>query len=292
MDPVIHRFSSHCGRLELAARLFDHAGSGTSPVPLLMMHGLTRNSRDFEPLADILAPHYRLIVPDQRGRGLSARDPDPANYRIDLYMQDMFSLLDGLGIEKVAIIGTSMGGLMGMGMAAMRPSAITALVLNDIGPALEPEGLARIQGYVGDAGPAPDWESAAQRCAAINGPAFPRYGPDQWIAFARRTWVETARGIELDYDPAIAASIAPSSEGTPAPTIPPALWPLWQALDALPVLTVRGALSDLLSQATVEEMARTHAGPFAFAQVPDVGHAPILDEPEARDAIVRFLAEA
>jgi len=283
MDHDVHRFRSACGRLELAARIY--AGDGPA---VLMMHGLTRNSADFEPLAAHLAGRYRMIVPDQRGRGLSQWDADPANYRPDVYAQDMLAMLDGLGIGRVAAIGTSMGGLMAMVMNAMRPGLFSAVVMNDVGPVLELEGIARIQSYVGPAGPMRDWTEAAARCRAVNATAFPDFGSADWLAFARRLCAEQPDGtIALAYDPAIAASIA----GDEPQTVPPNLWPLWEMMDAVPVLVVRGELSDLLSCQTAAEMARRHRGACTMVEVPRVGHAPILDEAPAIAAIDAFLAE-
>ncbi len=282
MDYTVHRYRSACGQLDLAARLYDGAGP-----PLLLMHGLTRNSADFEPLAAHLAGHYRLIVPDQRGRGLSDWDQDAANYRPDVYAADMFALLDGLGIASVGVIGTSMGGLIAMVMTAMRPEALRCLVLNDVGPVLDPAGLARIQGYVGPSAPFASWDEAAARCRANNAEAFPDFDDAAWLAFARRTCVAQADGrVAFAYDPQIAQGVA----GTSPATVPPDLWPLWALLDAKPVLTIRGALSDLLSAATVAEMGERHSGAFVQAEVPRVGHAPILDEPAALGAIREFLA--
>lgn len=275
-------YASADGRLELFAR--DYPGEGP---PLLLMHGLTRNSADFEPLVSHLAGRYRLVVPDQRGRGLSQWDPDPAQYRPDVYAADMFALLDSLGIAEVGMIGTSMGGLMAMVMGAMQAVRVRGVVLNDIGPVLEPEGMARIQGYVGPGPSFASWTEAAERCAAINHEAFPDFADGDWLAFAGRTCSEGADGrIAFAYDPAIAHGL---SDEQPQ-TVPPDLWPLWDSLDALPVLSVRGALSDLLSADTVEEMARRHSGPFAAVDIPARGHAPLLDEPEALAAIVPFLA--
>jgi len=278
-----HRYRSACGRLELYARVYE----GEGPA-LLLMHGLTRNSADFEPLAAHLAGRYRLVVPDQRGRGISAYDPDPDNYRPDVYAADMFALLDDLGIASAGLIGTSMGGLMAMIMAATQPARVPAMVLNDVGPRIEAAGLARIQGYVGPSGDAADWAEAAARCAAINGAAFPDFAEADWLAFARRTCAATPEGrLRLAYDPAIAASV----KGDSPATVPPDLWPLWDMLAALPVLVIRGALSDLLSAETVAEMGDRHAGPFAAVSVPKRGHAPMLDEPAALAAITRFLEE-
>lgn len=278
-----YRYRSVCGRLELAAR--DYPAADPAAPALVMMHGLTRNSADFEPLAAHLAGRYRLIVPDQRGRGLSGWDPDPAQYRPDVYAQDMLALLDGLGIARAGLIGTSMGGLMALVMNALRPGLASAIVFNDIGPVLDPAGLARIQGYVGPAGAMADWAAAAARCRAINAPAFPDFGGADWAAFARRTCRENPDGsVSFAYDPAISDSIA----GDDPQTVPADLWPLWELLGDVPVLVVRGALSDLLSAETEQEMARRHAGPYASVEVPRVGHAPILDEPVALAAIKAF----
>ncbi|APE29038.1 alpha/beta fold hydrolase [Aurantiacibacter gangjinensis] len=277
-----HYYTSGCGQLRLFAR--DYGGGGP---PLLLMHGLTRNSGDFEPLAAHLSPRYRLIVPDQRGRGSSDYDPDPANYRPDVYAADMFVLLDSLSIAKPGVIGTSMGGLIAMVMNAMRPGEFPAVVFNDIGPELDPAGLARIGGYVGGPADFADWDAAAAACAKINTDAFPDFGKADWQAWARRTCREMPGGfIAFAYDPAIAQAFA-ESDSEPQPD----LWPLWEALGDTPVLVVRGALSDLLSAGTVETMKARHSGSITFVEVPQRGHAPLLDEPLALGAITDFLAE-
>ena len=282
----LHRYISADGRLELAARDYPADQNG-APV-LLLMHGLTRNSADFSPLAEHLAGAYRLIVPDQRGRGLSQWDSDAANYRPDIYVQDMFALLGELSVTQAGLIGTSMGGLMAMVMAAMQPERVCAMVLNDIGPVLEAEGIARIQSYVGPGGVMADWDEAAQRIAASNASAFPDYGPHEWQAFAQRTCKENPDGtISFAYDPAIADSM----NGENPSTVPPDLWPLWDGLQAIPTLVIRGGISDLLSAETVTEMERRHSGLFEAVEIPNIGHAPMLDEPAALDAILPFLAE-
>ena len=277
-----HRYASACGKLELFAR--DYGGDGK---PLLLMHGLTRNSGDFAPLAKHLAGAYRLIAPDQRGRGLSQQDPDPGNYRPDIYAQDMFALLASLEIKSPALIGTSMGGLMAMVMNAMAPGIFPAMIFNDVGPQLAAEGLARIGSYVGGGEAFPDWSAAARACAAINGDAFPDFGDSDWQDWARRTCRELPDGqVEFAYDKAIANGFAEIGD-TPQPD----LWPLWQMLGKTPALVIRGAMSDLLSPATLARMEAEHQGPFAKAIVANRGHAPLLDEPEAVSAIRSFLAE-
>lgn len=274
-------FPSADGRLQLYAR--DYAGSGPA---LVMMHGLTRNSSDFASLAERLAGRYRVIVPEQRGRGASQWDSDPANYTPATYCGDMIALFARLGLERPVLIGTSMGGLMSMVMGSMTPAAFRGIVINDIGPVVEQAGLDRIAQYVGLAGDVADWVGAAEYARATNGYAFPDYGDADWMAFARRLFREDESGTpRLAYDPAIARGL----EGDQPSTVPPDLWPMWDALAPLPILAIRGAISDIMSAETLAEMGRRHPGMEAV-EVGGVGHAPMLDEPAALEAIERFLA--
>jgi pimeloyl-ACP methyl ester carboxylesterase len=286
MDYREHRYMSACGQLELFARDYPAAGNGDVPS-LLLMHGLTRNSGDFEPLAARLAGDYRLIVPDMRGRGLSQYDPDPSQYRPDVYAADMFALLQSLGIGHPGLIGTSMGGLIAMVMNAMKPGTFPGIVFNDVGPVLDMDGLGRIGSYVGSEKAFLDWDSAAKACSAINASAFPDYKDADWQAWARRTCRELPDGrVTFAYDPAIADSLGDVIE-QPQPDI----WPLWDALGETPVLVIRGALSDLLAADTVSAMRKRHRGPFIHVDVPNRGHAPMLDEPVSLAAIGDFLGE-
>lgn len=272
------RFPGADGRLSLFAR--DYGGEG---VPLVLMHGLTRNSADFESLASRLQGRFRVVVPDQRGRGQSDRDDNPANYALPMLCADTLGLIARTGLDRPVLVGTSMGGLMAMGMAAANPAAFRGLVLNDVGPQVEAEGLARIAGYAGKAEAIASWDEAAAYARRINETAFPHYTQAQWQAFARRMFREQPDGsLVLDYDPAIA------SAGGDAPI--PDLWPVWEALASLPVLAIRGGTSDILSAATLVRMAERHPRMTACT-VPGVGHAPMLDEPEAIAAIEAFLAQ-
>jgi len=284
-----HRFRSADGRLDLFARDYrpdDRADGGVGEgLPLLLMHGLTRNSADFEPLVPHLSGR-RLIVPDQRGRGLSDYDDDPALYRLDIYVADMFALMDGLGIDRFGIVGTSMGGLMGMVMAAFQPARIAALALNDIGPVVDDEGMERIRGYVGPRKePAKSWEEMAERFKAVNAQAFLDFGQDDWLAFARRTSRQDGDLVVTAFDPAISQGISAENDAV----VPDNLWPVWDAVSTVPALVIRGAVSDLLSAETVSEMARRHEAAFASTEVPLRGHAPLLDEPAALAALLPFL---
>ncbi len=282
------RYPSADNRLELFARDYPVSPSIKAGCPLLMMHGLTRNSADFEPLIHALAPERRMIVADQRGRGKSQYDPSLESYRPDVYVEDMWKLMDRLELEKFICVGTSMGGLMSMLMGSQKPERIAGIVLNDIGPLVNEEGLDRIRSYVGGGDPMKDWEAAAHRCGEINQDAFDGFWAEDWRAFADRTCEETADGhVRFAYDPAIALGMA--AEDTTA--VPPDLWPVWDSLSALPLLVIRGAKSDLLSAETVAEMHRRHPDDFTSVEIPGRGHAPLLDEPEAVSAIRAFLDE-
>jgi len=289
------RFWTSADGLTLHARDYPPA-SGPAVVPVICLHGLTRNARDFEDLAPRLAAQGRRVLAlDVRGRGQSDWDPQPMRYQPAVYAGDVLALMDAAGIARAAFIGTSMGGLITMVVASLRPLAVAAAALNDVGPELAPEGLARIGGYTGNGPVVADWQGAADYARFINQAAFPHYGAGQWAAFARRLFRDKDGVPVLDYDPAIAVAFKPP-EGQPAPP-PPNLWPLFQALaftaapSPRPLLTIRGAISDLLAPETLDKM-RLAAPHMAVAEVAGVGHAPMLDEPEARAAIDAWLKDA
>ncbi len=259
----------------------DNAG-----LTVLCLPGLTRNSADFEDLAERLRGRFRIVAMDPRGRGRSDYDWDPTNYQLKTYVADAFALLDAMGIDRVALVGTSMGGLMSMLMTATAPQRVRGLVLNDVGPVVEASGLARIQGYVGKQHPVTSWEDAVAVAKANNGAAFPHLSEAQWLAFARRIFRENAEGRpELAYDPAISQPIKQDQQAA----VPMDLWEVFDTLKAKPLLVIRGALSDILSAETVAQMAARH-GSMEQAEVAGVGHAPLLTEPQAVGAIEEFLA--
>ena len=253
-------------------------------TPVLCVPGLTRNARDFAALAERLAGERRVIVAELRGRGESAWASDPMTYVPPVYAGDVRALIGELGIGPVALFGTSLGGIVAMLLGAIDPALLAGVLLNDIGPVLEPDGIARIVAYVGGATVWPDWEAAAATQAAVHGPAYPDYGSAEWLAMARRLCRETADGIVLDYDPAIAA---PFSVPPPDPTPDP--WPLLDGLADKPVLLVRGGLSDILGAATAARMAERLPG-MELVEIPRVGHAPTLGEADCARAIARLLA--
>lgn len=253
-------------------------------LPVLCLHGLTRNARDFAGLAEDLAPRCRVIVPEMRGRGLSDYSPISDTYSPVTYVADVERLLAEQGITRFIAIGTSMGGLMTMLMAQAQPGRIAAVVMNDIGPEVDAGGLARISGYVGQGRSYPTWVHAARGLEAVHAPAFPDYDLDQWLEMAKRTMVVTQNGrISYDYDMAIAEPF-----GKPGNAAPPNLWLAFEALQNVPMLLVRGELSDLLSADTVKRMGLRNPAMRTII-VPRVGHAPTLDEPEVRAAIHALL---
>ncbi|WP_293610989.1 alpha/beta hydrolase [Ponticaulis sp.] len=266
-------------------------GPEDAPITALCMHGLTRNHKDFEPMIEALLKlrsDVRFIAVDVRGRALSDKDPNPENYTPLVYAQDMVALLDHLGLEKVFLIGTSMGGLMSMILMTMIPQRVHGVVLNDIGPVLMKKGLDRIQSYVGGTTIKDSWEEAANAVASVQKVAFPDYTDEQWMAFAKRTYRELEDGrVELDYDPEISRSV---KEVRPNIFTNMAMWKLFRAMKPVPMLLVRGELSDLLSPKNANKMVRKH-GNAKLVTVARVGHTPLLDEPTVVEALNEFLSQ-
>ncbi len=259
---------------------------GGAKTPVLCIPGLTRNASDFDDLAPKIAAAGRdVITVSLRGRGRSDRDPDYLNYHPEIYRDDILSVLDAFGVRQAIFVGTSLGGIVTMVTHGTAPERIRAAVLNDVGPELAPEGIARIAGYVGaGGGPAASLEEAAERIQAINGVAFPDASDAEWLVFARRTFRETATGEwVLDYDPNIARALM---ERGPAPD----LWPAFESMNKTPTLVLRGALSDLLSPEIVGKMRDAHPT-FDYAEVPRIGHAPMMTEPVAWAALDKFLTK-
>lgn len=265
----------------------DYAGpDGYDGPPVVCLHGLTRNARDFSRLAEHLSASRRVIVPEMRGRGQSDYAPDPSTYHGGQYADDVKRLLDELGIDRFISVGTSMGGLITMIFAAANPGRLAAVVMNDIGPEINPAGIERINGYVGQGRSYPTWVHAARSLCEVHSAAFPEFGLDQWLEMAKRTLVVSQNGrISYDYDMAIAEPFKKADNAAP-----PNLWLAFEALRGVPMLLVRGELSDLLTTETVKQMAARNPA-MTSVTVPQVGHAPTLDEPEARTAIDALLKQ-
>jgi pimeloyl-ACP methyl ester carboxylesterase len=257
-------------------------------LPIICVPGLTRNCRDFSDFAP-WAAHlgHRVLAVSLRGRGLSDRDPKPRRYRPTTYARDVIGLLDAAGIDRAIFVGTSLGGLVTMEAAKQANGRVAAAILNDIGPTVDKTGLARIASYAGTAAPVTDWQSAAAHCKHINGIAFPDFEDENWQRLARWTFREGPDGNPvIDYDHAIFRPV-------PAWALGIMEWLLWRQFRHLakrrPVLAIRGGLSDILSSETLTAMRDT-SPTVSTVEVPRVGHAPTLSEPEAHQAIRAFLA--
>ena len=275
--------------LAMHVRFYPVPGSQLRPV--LCLPGLTRNGRDFEVIAEALSapkqsgagrPVYTL---DFRGRGLSDHDPDPKNDTVPVEAHDVIDVMTALGLHGAAIIGTSRGGLVAMVLAALQPTALGPVVLNDIGPVIEREGLMRIASYVGRTPAVGTWSEATAIVREIDQRQFPLVTGEGWERLARQRYNDKDGRPVPGYDKALSHSISVLDGPVPA------LWPQFEALKCVPVLVLRGALSDLLSAATVAEMAKRHPR-LAAMTVASEGHAPLLQDTTTISAISRFLASA
>jgi len=262
----------------------DYPGDAGKP-PLLCLPGLTRNSKDFTQLAEHISPRFRVLALEFRGRAMSDYDPVPARYNPLTYAQDVIQLLDQLDILQAIFVGTSLGGLVTMTVAAIAPQRIAATVLNDIGPEIAVAGVDRIKSYVGKGMRFQNWDDAAEAVAANNAHAFENYAHDDWVRMAQRNCREENGEIVFDYDMAIAL---PFNTAGPTPNVD--MWPFFQTLAQKPLLVIRGAKSDLLAAEALERM-HAAAPNMRSAVVRGVGHAPELNEPEAVEAIDAFLGE-
>jgi pimeloyl-ACP methyl ester carboxylesterase len=259
-------------------------------LPVVCLPGLARTTADFEALGAALAGDAkrprRVLALDYRGRGLSDHDPDADHYSVAVELDDVLAVLTARAVPSAVIVGTSRGGLIAMTLAAVRPAAIAGVVLNDIGPVIEPHGLLRIKGYVGKLAQPRDLAEGADILRRASGGQFPRLGEADWLAAAQRTWREQDGRLVLAYDPRLARTLESFDPDQPLP----ALWPQFDALAQVPVMVIRGANSDILSVATVEAM-RARRRDMTILEIPDQGHAPLLAEPETIARIASFIAE-
>ncbi|CUK12870.1 Tropinesterase [Ruegeria denitrificans] len=262
---------------------FEDTGTGT---PVLCLAGLTRNSRDFA----FLAPHItdlRMITMDYRGRGQSDHDPDYINYNIIRESLDVVELLDHLGLDRVAILGTSRGGLIAMTLAVSHPERLSGVVLNDVGPVIESVGIAKIMEYVGKQPVSKTYDEAALVLQQAMEQQFPGVSLARWRQQADFQYEQTQNGLTLRYDPALrTALLEQAAAGTP-----PDLWMFFEALRGIPTGVIRGANSDVLGKDTLAEMHKRHSG-LISAEIPDRGHVPFLDEPQSLALIRNVLDTA
>lgn len=274
-----HFFMSADG-LNIYYRDFGSQNEGT---PVICLPGLTRNSRDFEDLAPRIANRRRVITIDFRGRGYSDYDSNWQNYNPLTYVADVWTLLDLLKIRRVIVVGTSLGGLCAMLMAAQQPERLAAVIMNDIGPEIGPAGLARIQEYTGRLGPVTSWEEAAAQAKDIYGHWLQGLDDDDFMRFARRGYREIENATpRVDMDANIGRAIREvgPQKGDP--------WQLFAALRDIPVTLLWGVLSDILTADIIEKMQAAKPD-LAVVPVANRGHVPLLDEAECLSAIDALL---
>ncbi len=286
-DPTFtSRFVLASDGLRLHAR--DYGPRDSDAIPVVCLPGLTRNAADFDMLALALSQGEtnkarRVLVLDYRGRGLSDWDA-AAHYDMPTESADILSVLDACGIHRAIFVGTSRGGLHTMVLAVVRPTILHAIVLNDVGPVIEAQGLARIKTYVGKLPPPSDWADALDMIKRMNGQLFPAIGDDTWRVFLRQTFEEKDGRLAARYDPKLADTLKDFDIEKPLPD----LWPQFEALKAVPILALRGANSDLLSPQTLAEMQKRHPNCDAHI-VAGEAHAPLLMDAESLDRIVKFI---
>ncbi|WP_428926409.1 alpha/beta fold hydrolase [Marinibacterium sp. SX1] len=259
--------------------------TGTGPA-LLCLAGLTRNSRDFDPLRAAL-DGVQVITLDYRGRGLSEFDEDHANYNVLREGRDTLELIAHLGLDRVTVLGTSRGGLIAMALAAGHREKLAGVILNDVGPEVGPAGIARIMEHLGQAPAVPDLDAEAARMQADTRHSFPGVPLARWRQQAEAQYRETEEGLALRYDPHLRHAILEQAAAEATPD----LWLFFEALKTLPVGLLHGVNSDILLPETVAEMRRRHPG-LIVAEVADRGHVPFLDEPQSLDVIRAVLTEA
>ena len=259
-----------------------------SALPVVCLPGLARTAADFDPLATALAADPakpRLVLAlDYRGHGQSAYDRNSDNYTLPVALADLSAVLIALEIAPAIFVGTSYGGLLAMMLAVQRPTAIAGVILNDIGPVVEPHGLVRLKGYIGKLPVPRDFEEGGEILRWLFEAQFPKLAPQEWIAFAQRTWREHGGRLLTDHDPKLAQTLQGADMQHP-----PTLWTHFDALARVPLMVIRGAKSDMLASSTLDAML-SRRRELQIALVPDQGHPPLLTDPKLIRRIAAFVA--
>ncbi len=282
------RFSA-CDGLQLYARDYGHDDPRTAAsLPVVCLPGLSRNSRDFHLLATRLSTHpekpRRIVALDYRGRGFSDWDPDKSRYQLPVEAEDVVSACAALDVPRAIFIGTSRGGLILHLLAAMCPDLLAAVVLNDIGPVIEIEGLLQIRQYLEAQPKLRSWEEAVESLSRVHGATFPALDDTDWRDMAEAIFRQKDGMIAADFDPALIEPLKSMNANTPVPD----LWALYEGFRAMPLMVIRGENSSILSQATVVEMERRHPD-MQSVTAKGQGHAPLLHRADLLSEITRFI---
>jgi pimeloyl-ACP methyl ester carboxylesterase len=287
----VERFVTAQDGLKLFVKTYSPAEKKGARTPVLCLPGLSRNSRDFDELAEWLASPAggarEVITPDYRGRGRSGHDKDWKNYTLATETADILDIMTALNIEHVHVIGTSRGGLIAMLMGASRPGLLRSVVLNDVGPRVDPQGLVRIKRMLNEPLEPASFVEAAGMLKRMLEAAFPALSQDDWEAFAHRTFAATDKGLAMDFDKKLARTLDPIEIDTPTAEA----WQLFETLKPVPVLCLRAENSDILSTETISKMRRRHPE-FTTMTVPGVGHAPLLRDEPTMSRIGEFIRDA
>lgn len=283
MGEPVSRFVTASDGLRLHAR--DYGDPLAAALPVVCLPGLSRTAEDFDVLARRLgADGRRVLALDYRGRGLSAWDPNPDNYDLRIESSDVTDVLTALGVDRAVFVGTSRGGLHIMLLGALRPAFLAGAVLNDIGPVIAPAGLGRIKGYIGKLPSPTSWDEAVTTLKRIAAGHFTDLTPDEWLSYARLTFLEEGGTLRSRYDPGLMHNLAKMDLDAI-----PELWPQFDGLAHIPLLVIRGGNSDLLTAETAEAMVARHPG-ATLVTVPGQGHAPLLIDKPTIDRIAAFVA--
>ncbi|MBQ8107020.1 MAG: alpha/beta hydrolase [Afipia sp.] len=280
-------FCQSADGLKLHAKVI---GPDNAALPVLCLPGLTRTTDDFDDIARAIATSpsapRKVVAVDYRGRGLSDYDPDPAKYAVPVELGDVLAIAASLGITRAILLGTSRGGLISMALAAAQPQLLAGVILNDIGPALEMEGLIKIKGYIANPPPRQTWDEAARGLKELFGSVFPSLTDADWMTWAHRAFREKAGGgLERTYDLKLAHTLDGLDPASPLPQV----WELFDAMAGVPLMLIHGGLSDLLSVQGVQDMIARRPD-IDLVTVPDQGHAPLLADKPTMDRIVAFCA--
>lgn len=280
-----HREHTYLSRDGLTL-FYREYGESNDGLPVVCLPGITRNSRDFEHIAAHLGMQYRVLAVDLRGRGFSEHDPNWRNYHPQTYVDDVLTLLDHLQLDRVILLGTSLGGLVSTVLTHQHGDRVAAVVLNDIGPQVGAAGLERIKTYIGRMPPVASWDEAVAQAREIYGHQLPGISDEKWMRLVKRGYREDEDGVpRLDMDPAIGDAARKVGAELEDP------WVLFSGFDGKPLLVIQGALSDILTDDIVLRM-RARKPDLEHVKVPDRGHPPLLDEPECIAAIDAFVRSA